>query len=330
MNLPKISIIVPIYDVENYLPKCIDSILEQTFTDFELILVDDGSPDSCGKICDEYASIDNRIRVIHKENGGQSTARNMALDIARGKYIGFVDGDDYIASDMYEQLYNAIIINDSQISVCGRYNVCNNQISPFFTIDTPITMKSKEGIRKLLIYDNMDSAPWDKLFANSLFDKIRFPSGFICEDVAVIYRLLENAERIVHIGKPLYYYLQRQGSTSRSAFSGKSMGVVSYHKQVNDYVLEKYPDLFEEANYFFLSRLIYAAVLCFDNNIETNTIYKDQLIGMLRDNFRIIIGNKYITEKEKIIALCMVLHCYIPLRIIYRQLRRRRKPVNEA
>ena len=116
---PKISIIVPVYKVEKYIHKCIDSILNQTFKDFELILVDDGSPDNCGKICDEYAKKDSRVIVIHKENGGLSSARNSGLDIARGDYIGFVDSDDYIENDMYELLYNLCEENNCDISSCS-------------------------------------------------------------------------------------------------------------------------------------------------------------------------------------------------------------------
>ena len=116
---PKISIIVPVYKVEKYIHKCIDSILAQTFTDFELILVDDGSPDNCGKICDEYAKEDSRIVVIHKDNGGVSDARNIGISRANGEYIGFVDSDDYIDKDMYKNLYESCLNNKADISIIG-------------------------------------------------------------------------------------------------------------------------------------------------------------------------------------------------------------------
>ena len=121
--MPKISVIVPVYNVEKYLRKCIESILNQTFREFELILVDDGSTDSSGKICDEYALKDSRIKVIHKENGGASSARNAGLDVAKGEYIGFVDSDDWIEMDMYGELYRLIKENNTDISVCGINNI---------------------------------------------------------------------------------------------------------------------------------------------------------------------------------------------------------------
>jgi len=124
---PKISIIVPVYKVEQYIHKCIDSILNQTLNDFELILVNDGSPDQCGQICDEYAKCDSRIKVIHKENGGQASARNMGLDIATGEYIGFVDSDDWIEPDMYEILYNECIINECEIISCSSIIHCKTK-----------------------------------------------------------------------------------------------------------------------------------------------------------------------------------------------------------
>ncbi len=124
----EISIIVPVYKVEKYLKKCVDSILAQTFSDFELILVDDGSPDNSGRICDDYAKKDARVRVVHKQNGGLSSARNAGIEVAKGKYLGFVDSDDYIAEDMYELLYKAIIKEEADLSICGIYDVYEEKI----------------------------------------------------------------------------------------------------------------------------------------------------------------------------------------------------------
>ena len=125
---PIISIIVPIYKTEKQLGRCIDSILSQTFTDFELILIDDGSPDRCPELCDDYEKQDNRIRVIHKKNEGQARARNIGLDLAKGQYIGFVDSDDYIERDMYEKLYSALVKNNADLCICGYLYKHENSI----------------------------------------------------------------------------------------------------------------------------------------------------------------------------------------------------------
>ena len=129
MNKPMISIIVPVYNVESYLADCVDSITAQTFKDIEIILVDDGSPDSCGQICDDYAKTDKRIRVIHKQNGGLSDARNAGIQLASGRYLGFIDSDDYIATDMFERLYNSIIETDSDIAMCYAANFIDGSIA---------------------------------------------------------------------------------------------------------------------------------------------------------------------------------------------------------
>ena len=127
MEKPLISIIIPVYKVEKYLEKCIKSVLDQTYKNLQIILVDDGSPDNCGNICDNYAKIDNRIEVIHKENGGLSDARNVGLKKARGKYIGFVDSDDYVSNEMFENMYNTLVNNNADVSICNFYTVIDNK-----------------------------------------------------------------------------------------------------------------------------------------------------------------------------------------------------------
>ena len=159
---PLISIIVPVYDVEPYLRKCIDSILIQSYRDLEIILVDDGSPDNCGAICDEYAEKDKRIKVIHKKNGGLSDARNAGLDIATGEYIGFVDSDDWVMPDMYEYLYKAVKEYDADMSVCGYYDYWGKTISGRYCQDIQV-YKGQEGIKALLDL-KFGNYVWNKLY----------------------------------------------------------------------------------------------------------------------------------------------------------------------
>ncbi len=299
MNKPLISVIVPVYNTEQYLPRCIESIISQTYQNLEIILVNDGSVDNSLKICKEYAQKDSRIVVVDKENGGQSTARNMALKIAKGKYIGFADSDDYIAPEMYETLYECLTKTGSEISVCARTNVFENgQMTTAFTLKKECVMTAKEAVRRFLVYDALDSATWDKLFKAELFEGIEFPSGYICEDVVPLFVLLSRAKKIVHCGKPLYYYLQRTGSTSRSMFSEKAKGLDIYHEQVSALAKQMYPEFKREADYFYLSRLpaLYSIILRTGYNGE----YKAQIIKIMKQNSGKVIFNKHFSMREKI------------------------------
>lgn len=215
--MPKISIIVPVYNVEEYLEICIDSILNQTFKDFELILVNDGSTDNSLKICKYYENIDNRIYIIDKKNGGLSSARNAGLDIAKGEYIGFVDSDDYIHPQMYELLYNQIIKNKADISMCDFKKVSEfnkKELSAKGILNNKIEiLDNKESLFKLGEKDSVTYiVSWNKLYNKGLFKNIRFKEGIIHEDEYIIHRLLYQAKNLVYIKGRLYFYLQREGS----------------------------------------------------------------------------------------------------------------------
>lgn len=213
-----ISVIVPVYKVESYLDDCVKSILSQSFTDFELILVDDGSPDRCPAMCDDWAEKDGRIRVIHKENGGLSSARNAGLDVMRGEYLTFIDSDDYVKSDYLEKLYNALIEHRADVSVCGlilekgkdEYEsktpavVSGRSIllDPNFTADTRISV----------------SAVWAKLYKRHLFENIRFPLGKLHEDEFVTYRVLYPCETVTVIYDKLYFYRYNPLSITHTRF----------------------------------------------------------------------------------------------------------------
>ena len=294
-----ISIIVPVYNTEKYLRKCIDSILAQTYRDIEVILVDDGSTDGSGAICDEYEKTDERVRVIHKENGGQATARNMALDEARGEYVGFVDSDDYISPSMYEELLSAASMNNADIAMCARYNVNEKTGEELasFCLDDKTVMNRTEALRRLCVYDSVDSSPCDKLIRKELFGSIRFPAGYICEDVDVIFRLFDKAERIVHIGEPMYYYLQRRGSTSHSSFSEKTKGLEIYHRRGYEFIKDTYPELKMEAEYFYFSRLLTLYNIIVVSNYKGK--YRREIKGKIRQSYNLIKENPYIDKKSK-------------------------------
>lgn len=225
MNNPLITIIVPIYNVEKWLPKCIDSLLVQTYENIEIILSEDGSPDGCAKICDEYAEKDTRIRVLHKENGGLSDARNAALDIANGEFITCIDSDDFVSPDYVETLYN----------LCRKHN-CKMSVADWFIFPMgtdPILPKREEKelffTRNEALEDMFNQAHFDvsacvKLYHRSLFEGVRYPKGMLFEDLQTTFKLmLKCKEGVAYCNKQIYYYMFRPGSIEGAVFSEKKM-----------------------------------------------------------------------------------------------------------
>lgn len=211
MSEPKISVIVPVYKVEPYLRKCLDSITGQTYQNLEIILVDDGSPDSCGSICDDYAAQDKRVRVIHKENGGVSSARNAGLAAATGDWIGWVDSDDWIESDMYNCMLKKAVEYGADIVVCGRSEHCQGR-DVVCGWGKEQVLDTQAALELLLKNDIMQSYLWDKLWRRELFDGQIFPTGRTFEDITVMHRLFMRAQRVVCLPEVKYHYLHHQGS----------------------------------------------------------------------------------------------------------------------
>lgn len=205
MEEPKISVIVPVYKVEPYLRKCLDSIINQTYRNLEIILVDDGSPDSCGAICNEYAAKDERIKVVHKANGGVASARNVGLDTAIGDYIGWADSDDWIEPEMFETMLRGAEAHDADIAICSRIESYPDHSFQMGWQQTEVF--DKEQAIALLVEDNViRSYLCDKLWKRELFQDIRFPQLKVFEDMAVMYQLFMRAERVVCLPDILYHY----------------------------------------------------------------------------------------------------------------------------
>lgn len=236
---PKITIIVPVYNVEKYLEKCINSILNQTFTDFELILVNDGSIDKSGEICDYYSRKDNRIKVIHKINEGQAIARNKALDIARGDFIGFVDSDDYIEKDMYEILYNYCIEHECDISICAWTVYYKDKV--LNKSNNKIEIHNKEEAMKYMVEGELyDEALWSKLFKKELFSEIRFPKMRRYEDTAITYKIFDKCNKVCYIGESKYNYIRREGSTMDNARKYINIDEIYIYDQMYKFLEENY------------------------------------------------------------------------------------------
>lgn len=211
MDTPLISIIVPIYKVEPYLRKCLDSIVHQTHRNLEIILVDDGSPDNCGTICDEYAAQDCRIKVIHKPNGGVSSARNAGLAEVTGEYIGWVDPDDWVELDMFEYLITNLLSAGADIAVCGYYDQFREKCAERSPGEKQIL--EKESALAALLEDRIiHTGLWNKLWSASLYDGLLFPNSRTYEDLAVIHRLFLRASKTICLPQSKYYYFHRPKS----------------------------------------------------------------------------------------------------------------------
>ncbi len=220
MEKPLISVIIPCYKVEQYLHKCIDSILIQSYTNIEIILIDDGSPDQSGHICDMYAQKDSRIKVIHKSNGGLSDARNKGIDIAHGEYLTFIDSDDYISKDYIEVLYNLLKENNAQISICLPccIDINGKVISKKIKVNEKKTFNSDEALISMFYQKDFDTSAWGKLYHNSLFKEIRYPLHILYEDLPTTYRLIQLCKTIVLTTQQNYFYLIRDNSIEGSPF----------------------------------------------------------------------------------------------------------------
>lgn len=221
-----ISVIVPIYRVEKYLPACIDSILNQTFTDFELILVDDGSPDRCPEICDETAKRDARVRVIHQANQGLSAARNAGIEAARGAWLSFVDSDDYIAPQFYEKLYQTAQRTDADCVMCSVQNVDESgKLIDSALMRVADEVKTGQEVLRKIGRDDVTPylTAWNKLYRRKLFNTLRYPAGRQNEDVFVFAELFCQVQRAVCVAEPLYFYRKRIGSIMNSVVTLRNL-----------------------------------------------------------------------------------------------------------
>ncbi len=240
-NFPLISVIVPVYKAEPYLDFCVASIVNQTYKNLEIILVDDGSPDNCPKICDEWAKKDGRICVIHKENAGSAAARNTALDAANGELIAFVDSDDYISPDMYEYLFS--LLNDgADIAECGFADVTGNDAA-FGKDETSEVFSPLEAMKEHILDRKFRQLVWNKLYKKEVLNGVRFPAGKKIDDEFFTYRAIGNAKKLVCSPKVCYAYRQQPQSLMHSMVASARLQAVEAKEMRHEYILEHFPSL---------------------------------------------------------------------------------------
>lgn len=309
--MDKISVIVPVYNVEKYLERCVNSLLQQTYENLEIILVDDGSKDRSGKICDALREKSSKIKVIHKENGGLSSARNKGLEIAEGEYIGFVDSDDWISNDMYEYL----------LSLSKEYDADITQIEYIFASDYPKQIKQhnigltcveeNENILKRYLVDGMKeikSYPvWTKLYKAKCFRGVSFPEGQLYEDVVTNYSILSGINRYVISTKVCYFYFSNPKSITRSSFINKDFEYIKVGEQIADItrdskVLKSYGQMTLARTYFMLLCKMVKFKCADDVDIDE---FVDKALPVLRKNIYILLKSKMkYNRKIALIALC--------------------------
>lgn len=249
-----ISVIVPIYKVEAYLDECVRSIVGQTYPHLEIILVDDGSPDRCGAMCDAWAKRDDRIRVIHKPNGGLSDARNAGLEIASGDYIAFVDSDDWIEPEMYERMLAALLQEDADICACRISSRYPDRRADWGCPEYRVT--DPEQTYAMLYNDAFfPVSAWNKLYRRAMWQELRFPVGKICEDAFTTYRLIHSAKRIVQIPEALYCYRIRPESIMTSRFTPRRMDEEEVWRVNYEFMREHYPRIAPTAYDFYLEKV---------------------------------------------------------------------------
>lgn len=248
-----VSVIIPIYCVEMYLEQCINSVVQQTHTELEIILVDDGSPDQCPMLCDAWAKRDPRITVIHKANGGLSDARNAGIDRAHGNYIMFVDSDDWIESNMVECMLSALEEQRADICACGIFYEYP-QRTAIREIDSFVG-SSTETFKRLYDETRYPVSTWNKLYRRKCWNKLRFPVGKLCEDAFTTYLLIDQAQTIVQLSTPYYHYRIRDNSIMTSQFSAKKMDEEEAWRKNYLFMKEHYPEHEQAAYNFYLLRV---------------------------------------------------------------------------
>ena len=316
----KISVIVPVYKVESFLNRCVDSLIGQTYQNLEIILIDDGSPDRCPEICDLYAKQDSRVRVIHKENGGVSSARNVGLDAVTGDIIAFVDGDDWLDSDAYERMMAVKQTSAAQIVCCNVIRSDGEKLYDTISLNRAEgTVEENTQIVKEILLDRIGSQVYKAIYDKSCWENLRFPNRIMCEEMPVTHRAFERAEAVAFVNAPLYKYRINLNGLARTPNPIKAYHTYLGMKEHYEYASEHYPDIAEaccaNAAHYAISTYFHA---CSDAKAALEP-YKDEVYGFLtkhkgKVNIRLMKKSRgyalrifYFSEKL-FKLLCLVLH----------------------
>ena len=303
-----ISIIVPVYNVEQYLEKCVNSIVNQTYKNLEIILVDDGATDSSGKLCDELAKIDNRIKVYHKENGGLSDARNYGVERATGDYMGFVDSDDYIDAEMYEKLYEAIKKENVDVAECNLKIIYPEREELFTEQNYYNVCTKQEYLEEYLKIEKIFGSACVRLIKSNIAKKLKFPVGKLYEDTYYAYDLIDMVDKYVIMDTSYYNYLMRENSITNTKFNPRILDLIEIVEEFHKMTYKSYPSLKEAAD----CRRMYAYFsvlnsILLEDEFKNNSYYP-KIINYFKENYRTILKNKYINRNRKLSVILIKLN----------------------
>lgn len=325
MSEDLISIVIPVFNVEKYLDKCIDTVCNQSYQNIQIILVDDGSTDNCGSICDKAARKDKRITVLHKTNGGLSDARNCGIDIANGKYITFIDSDDYISKDYVDYLYNLIKKYDAKISICGHVKTKSETENARQSNPTEECFGKEKALEEMLYARKFSTSAWGKLYLTELFEDVRYPLGKFSEDMFTTYKVIAKADRIVYGSQICYYYLRRNGSILVSQFSEKHMDVLDGLNQLKkDIPLEQYG--LEKA---YSSQMVECIAAMLERKPESQVLRKLGIWNLLKRNRKNVLTDSKTSKRVKGYAMLSYFGLYFSITVINAYYNRKWKEKND-
>lgn len=305
--MEKISVIIPIFNAEKYLKRCVNSIIEQSYQNLQIILIDDGSEDGSASICDDFADKDSRVIVIHTENNGVSSARNRGLDVAAGDYIGFVDSDDYIDPDMYEVLYQFINHENADICCCGYYDEFDGQVETRCCCDSRIRVINGADYcyQELFCHSNcIGNGDWNKLFRSSLLTDIRFKNYVVGEDVEFLCRAIHNSSRLVCVNDVKYHYVHYADTATSSIFSKRNMDIITVADELLEFIANEHPAALPQMYAYHL--MWYTATVQVIYRSKSTVAFhkeKEQLRTKMKSHFSHYILNPYAYFLNKVYLL---------------------------
>lgn len=303
MNTPMVSVILPVYNIQSYLPKCMDSLFAQTYTNLELILVDDGSTDESGSLCDEYAQKDARIKVIHKKNGGLSDARNAGIESANGEFITCVDPDDYVDKDYVWYLLNLIEKYKTKMSIAQHRVHYDNGTTKDKGNNGDETLNAEKCMERLLYHDVIDTSAWGKLYHKSLFLKVRYPKGKLFEDIGTTYKLIMQCEKVAVGYESKYNYVFHNNSIVNGNFSAKKLDLLEMTDEMGINVLKKFPNLQDAV----LRRRVYSRISTLNQMLNAKGYEKErkQIIDFIKKYRKNILKNPKAPKRDKIALILL-------------------------